>query len=86
MDLTTNNVIITDAIRSVEINKEKLMSEKEDDKESNETDYNEDAESEKKEEEETREIETTTNQPTNFFEIDIRFTSIPSSYFAYSQV
>ena len=37
MDLTTNGVVITDAIKFVQINKEKLtMSSKEDDKESEE--------------------------------------------------
>jgi len=44
MDLTTNGVVITDAIKFVQTNKEKLtMSTKEDDnKESKEPDYNED--------------------------------------------
>ena len=43
MDLTTNGVIITDAIKFVQRNKEKLtMSTKEDDKESKEPDYDED--------------------------------------------
>ena len=43
MDLTTNGVIITDAIKFVQTNKEKLsMSTKEDDKESKEPDYDED--------------------------------------------
>jgi hypothetical protein len=42
MDLTTNGVVITDAIKFVQINKEKLsMSSKEDDKESKEPDYDE---------------------------------------------
>ena len=41
MDLTTNGVVITDAIKFVQTNKEKLMS-KEDDKESSEPDYDED--------------------------------------------
>jgi hypothetical protein len=40
MDLTTNGVEITDAIKFVQTNKEKLtMSKKEDDKESKEPDY-----------------------------------------------
>ena len=40
MDLTTNGVVITDAIKFVQINKESLsMSTKEDDKESKEPDY-----------------------------------------------
>jgi hypothetical protein len=34
MDLTTNGVVITDAIKFVQTNKKKLMSEEEDDKES----------------------------------------------------
>jgi len=50
MDLITNGVIITHVIRFVQINKEKLMSEKEDDKESKEPGYDEDTELE----EETR--------------------------------
>jgi hypothetical protein len=32
MDLTTNGVVITDAIKFVQTNKEKLMSEEEDDR------------------------------------------------------
>ena len=46
MDLTTNGVVITDAIKFVQTNKEKLtMSTKErNGKESNEPDYNEDKE------------------------------------------
>jgi hypothetical protein len=44
MDLTTNGVVITDAIKFVQTNREKLMSPKEKDngKESNEPDYDED--------------------------------------------
>lgn len=44
MDLTTNGVVITDAIKFVQTNKEKLttMSGKEENKESEEPDYNED--------------------------------------------
>jgi predicted transcriptional regulator len=44
MDLTTNGVVITDAIQFVQVNKEKLMSKKEDNgsKENMEPDYNED--------------------------------------------
>ena len=48
MDLTTNGVVITDAIKFVQTNKEKLtMSSKEDEnrKESKEPDYDEDKES-----------------------------------------
>jgi hypothetical protein len=45
MDLTTNGVVITDAIKFVQTNKEKLsMSTKEGNKESNEPDYDEDKE------------------------------------------
>ncbi|MGA7603141.1 MAG: helix-turn-helix transcriptional regulator [Nitrososphaeraceae archaeon] len=66
MDLTTNGVVITDAIKFVHINKEKLtMSAKEDDngKESSEPDYDEDKDQlEEKQEEETGELkEETTN-------------------------
>jgi hypothetical protein len=64
MDLTTNGVVITDAIMFVQTNKEKLLSTKEDDKELNEPDYNEDKEQlEEKQEEETGELDQeTTNQ------------------------
>jgi predicted transcriptional regulator len=68
MDLTTNGVVITDAIKFVQTNKEKLTtSTKEDDngKESREPDYDEDKDQlEEKREEEIRELkeETTTNQ------------------------
>jgi hypothetical protein len=53
MDLTTNGVVITDAIKFIQTNKEKLtMSSKEDDKEPKEPDYDEDKDQieEKKEE------------------------------------
>ena len=61
MDLTTNGVVITDAIKFVQTNKEKLsMSKKEDDKESKEPDYDEDKEQlEGKQEEETGKKATT---------------------------
>ena len=65
MDLTTNGVVITDAIKFVQTNKEKLtMSTKEDDKESKEPEYDEDQDQlEEKQEEETGELgEETTNQ------------------------
>jgi hypothetical protein len=68
MDLTTNGVVITDAIKFVQTNKEKLtISTKEGNngKESKEPDYDEDKDQlEEKQEEETGEIkeETTTNQ------------------------
>ena len=68
MDLTTTNgVVITDAIKFVHTNKEKLsMSTKEEDKgskENKEPDYDEDQDQlEEKQEEETRERATTTNQ------------------------
>ena len=68
MDLTTNGVIITDAIKFVQTNKEKLttMSSKEnnDSKESKEPDYDEDKDQlEEKQEEEAGELEEeTTNQ------------------------
>ena len=45
MDLTTNGVVITDAIKFVQTNKEKLTmstNEEDDDKESKEPDYDED--------------------------------------------
>ena len=61
MDLTTNGVVITDAIKFVQTNKEKLtLSNKEDDngKESKEPDYDED----KDQLEEKQEVNQTTNQ------------------------
>jgi hypothetical protein len=62
MDLTTNGVVITDAIKFVQTNKEKLTlsAKEEDDKESKEPDYDEDKDQlDEKQEEETGE---TTNQ------------------------
>ncbi|MGI8832286.1 MAG: hypothetical protein ACR2IS_06575, partial [Nitrososphaeraceae archaeon] len=63
MDLTTNGFVITDAIKFVQTNKEKLtMSTKEENngKESKEPDYDEDQEQlEEKQEEETGEKATT---------------------------
>jgi hypothetical protein len=63
MDLTTNGVVITDAIKFVQTNKEKLtMSNKNEDngKESNEPDYDEDQDQlEEEQEKETGEQETT---------------------------
>ena len=65
MDLTTNGVVITDAIKFVQTNKEKLtMSTKEEDngKESKEPDYDQDKDQlEEKQEEETWELTNTTN-------------------------
>jgi hypothetical protein len=61
MDLTTNGVVITDAIKFIQTNKEKLtMSSKEDDKESKEPDYDEDKDQieEKKEEPDLDETKT----------------------------
>ena len=67
MDLTTNGVVITDAIKFVQTNKEKLsMSTKEEDKgskESKEPDYEDKDQLEEKQEEETAELKgETTNQ------------------------
>jgi predicted transcriptional regulator len=62
MDLTTNGVVITDAIKFVQTNKEKLMSSKEysGSKESKEPDYDEDKDQlEEKQEEKKGEQETT---------------------------
>jgi hypothetical protein len=63
MDLTTNGVVITDAIKFVQTNKEKLMSTKEV-KESKEPDHDEDNDQlEEKQGEEAGELEEgTTNQ------------------------
>jgi hypothetical protein len=61
MDLTTNGVVITDAIKFVHSNKEKLtMSKKEDDKESSEPDYDEDKD-QLEEKQEDNEQEKTNN-------------------------
>jgi hypothetical protein len=58
MDLTTNGVVITDAIKFVQTNKEKLISSK-NGKESEEPDYDEDKDKlEEKQEEEKGEQET----------------------------
>ena len=68
MDLTTNGVVITDAIKFVQTNKEKLTlsGKEEDDKKSKEPDYDEDKDQiEEKQEEETGGLddeEKTTNQ------------------------
>ena len=66
MDLTTNDVVITDAIKFVQTNKEKLtMSAKEDDNgnESKEPDYDNDKDQlEEEQEEETGELKETTIQ------------------------
>ncbi len=61
MDLTTNGVVITDAIKFVQTNKEKLLSTKEDDKESKEPDYDEDKDQLGEEREEETEQKATTN-------------------------
>jgi hypothetical protein len=68
MDLTTNGVVITDAIKFVQTNKEKLttMSGKEDNgKDSEEPDYNEDKDQlEEEQEKKTGETETETETKT----------------------
>jgi hypothetical protein len=62
MDLTTNGVVITDAIKFVQTNKEKLKSKKEDDDtESKEPDYNDDKEQLEEEQEEQTGEKATTN-------------------------
>jgi hypothetical protein len=85
MDLTTNGVVvITDAIKSVQTNKEKLtiMSAKdEDDKESKEPDYDEDddqleEEQEKETGEVTEETTTTTKSLLNTYDKSRFFTII----------
>ena len=56
-------VVITDAIKFVQTNKEKLLSAKGDDKELEELDYNEDTDQLEEQEEKTGELDqTTTNQ------------------------
>jgi hypothetical protein len=63
MDLATNDVVITDGIKFIQTNKEKLTSIKKGDKESKELDYDDDKDQlEKKLEKETGEyIQETTN-------------------------
>jgi hypothetical protein len=57
MDLTTNGVVITDAIKFVQTNKEKLTISKENDKESKEPDYDEDKDQlEEEQEQKTEEL------------------------------
>jgi hypothetical protein len=57
MDLTTGGIIVTDAIKFVQTNKEKLISIKDEDKESQEPDYEEDKDQlEEKQEKETGEL------------------------------
>jgi hypothetical protein len=62
MDLTTNGVVITDAIKFVQTNKEKLISKQ--DKDSKESAYDEDEADIEEKQVETKEpkYETTTNQ------------------------
>jgi hypothetical protein len=64
MDLTTNGIFITDAIKYVQISKENLISTKEEDnKESKEPDYDDKDQLEEEQEEEVGELkEETTNQ------------------------
>jgi len=64
MDLTTNGVVITDAIKFVQTNKKKLTSNKNGDNEFKEPDHDDDKDQlEKKQEEEAGELkEGTTNQ------------------------
>jgi hypothetical protein len=58
MDLTTNGVVITDAIKFVQTNKEKLTKSRENRKESNEHGYDEDRDQvEEEQEEETGELD-----------------------------
>ena len=74
MDLTTNGVVITDAIKFVQTNKEKLtaMSSKEDNgsKESKEPEYDDDKDQlEEEQEEEAGEIDKERKQRIKFFEL-----------------
>jgi hypothetical protein len=65
MDLTTNGIVITDAIKLVQTSKKKLIFKKEDDNEFEEPDYGEDKDQlAEKQEEETGELDKqeTTNQ------------------------
>lgn len=58
MDLTTNGVVITDAIKFIQSNKEKLISKREDE----EPDYDEDKDQLEEEQEEKTIAKGTTNQ------------------------
>ena len=73
MDLTTNGVVITDAIKFVQINQEELsMSTKEDEngKESNEPDYDKDKDQlEEEKEEETGELKRGNNNKSSFLKL-----------------
>ena len=64
MDLTTNGVVITDAIKFVQTNKEKLTMSSKEDNSGKESDYDEDKDQlEEKQEEETGQLkQETTNQ------------------------
>jgi hypothetical protein len=62
MDLTTNGVVITDAIRFVQTNKEKLVSKKEDEKESKEPGYDEDKDQLGERQDELSQDKQTTNE------------------------
>jgi hypothetical protein len=63
MDLTTNGVVITDALKFVQTNKEKLiMSKEKDDKESEEPDFDEDKDQLEEEQEEKEGLKETNNQ------------------------
>jgi hypothetical protein len=63
MDLTTNGVVITEVIKFVQTNKEKLtLSKEEDDKESEEPDYDEDKDQLEEEQEEKEGLKETNNQ------------------------
>ena len=82
MDLTTNGVVITDAIKFVQTNKEKLtMSTKEENgsKESKEPDYDEDKDQlERKARRETENL--TKKQQTAFSEFPIDYLNISKYY------
>jgi|ERR687897_419166 hypothetical protein len=66
MDLTTNGVVIADAMKFVQTNKEKLTISKE----SKEPDYNEDKDQlEEEQEKETGELEKQEKQQTGLFEL-----------------
>jgi hypothetical protein len=63
MELTTNGVVITDAIKFVQTNKEKLTMSAKEDKESKQIDYDDDkGQLEEKQEEETGELKRRNNQ------------------------
>ena len=80
MDLTTNGVVITDAIKYVQTNKEKLTMSTKEDKESKEPDYDDDKDQlEEVQEEEAEELKGGNNESC-FLKLSIGFLQNISQY------